>query len=154
MPIDVDYQAGAVRRRWTEGDYYALLIKAMIVYLVVSMATLPFIDTLWLGEVPLLALPQVPKTELANWLRRHVVMPAIKGMGVSRGSFSPDWGLARPYALAAAYLMALGPGLIIVWVRARAVGQRRVWVWVVVLAAVVDFFCTLWFGGGPGLTIY
>jgi hypothetical protein len=34
-------------------------------------------------------------------------MVAIQHLGLSRGSFSPDYILARPYALAIAYLIPL-----------------------------------------------
>src|SRR4028119_924563 len=75
---------------------------AVTAYFVASILTLPFLDALWLGEVPVLALVQVPKTAFAGWLRTDVVMPAIVALGQSRGSFSPDYLLARPYALALA----------------------------------------------------
>jgi hypothetical protein len=150
MPIQIDYHAAARSRRpWTDR-----LMKALILYFVVSIVTLPFIDELWLGEVPLLALVQLPKTEPAHWLRRHVAMPMIKTLGLSRGSYSPDYGMAGPYALAATYLLLLGPILATACVHALRTGQRSIWPWVVVLAAAVDFSCLLFFGRGPGLTIY
>lgn len=149
MAIAIDYQSAPSRRPWTDR-----LLKAIALYFIVSIVTVPFIDELWLGEMPLLALIQLPKTEPAHWLRRHVVMPAIKMLGLSRGSVSPDYGMAGPYALAAAYLLLLGPVLTTAWVRARKTGHRSIWPWILVSAAIIDACCLLRFGRGPGLTIY
>ncbi len=78
-------------------------LKAGIAYCVVSILTIPFVGAIWLGELPVLALIQLPKITVAGWLRQHVVMEAIKSLGFSKGSFSPDYAMARPFGLALAY---------------------------------------------------
>jgi len=67
-------------------DWGAFVMKAALIYCAVSLATLPFMNAVWLGELPLLAVPQVPKVELANWLRSDVLIPAAGQLGLSRGS--------------------------------------------------------------------
>src|SRR5262245_60626594 len=86
---------GPTTRAWI-----LMTVKVFVLYFVISMATLPFIDALWLSELPVLAVPQLPKLLIAGWFRTGVVMPAISGLGLSSGSYSPDYIMARPYALA------------------------------------------------------
>jgi hypothetical protein len=79
------------------------LVKVGIGYCIVSIITLPLANLVWIGELPLLAVVQVPKLAVTGWLRKHVVMEAIKAMGLSKGSFSPDYIMARPFGLGLAY---------------------------------------------------
>jgi hypothetical protein len=74
---------------------------------IISILTLPLMNVVWLGEIPLLALIQLPKIAVASWLREHVVMEVIKILGWSKGSFSPDYMTARPYGLGLAYSIPL-----------------------------------------------
>jgi hypothetical protein len=141
-----------LRRRSTEA--VLVLLKSLSAYGVASALTLPFLDRLWLGEIPLLALVQVPKVEFAQWLCRNVVMAAIQHLGLSRGSFSPDYILARPYALAIAYLIPLSVLLATVRVRTQMAAPYRVWSYVLIIVAFLDYGFTLIFAGGPGLSIY
>jgi hypothetical protein len=151
--MELDYQSPTPRRRFI-ADVPVLLLQALSAYFALSIITLPFLDSLWIGELPLLALIQLPKIFLAGWLRTDVVMPAIVAAGRSAGSFSPDYGTARPYALASAYLLVLGMVLTPLLAFSRFTPQRWRWLAILVLAAAVDFACTLWLAGGPGLTIY
>lgn len=149
----LDYEATTQRAR-PRADLGQLTLRAVTVYFVASIATLPFLDSLWMGEVPLLALVQLPKVGLADGLRAQVVMPAISAMGLSRGSLSPDFGLARPYALALAYLLMLGVVFGLLRICKRMSPQARRWACVTLIVAAVDFGMTLWFAGGPGLSVY
>ena len=112
------------------------------------------LDAVWLGELPLLALVQLPKTLIAGWLRTEVVMPLISTLGFSSGSFSPDFLIARPYALALAYVLLLGPVLILLWISKCMTRPARWWAWVAMVVAAIDFGLTLWLAGGPGLSVY
>ena len=130
------------------------ILKSLVFYCVASSMTLPFLDAIWFGEIPPLAIIHSPKTEFGNWIRSSLVMPAIKWLGYSRGSFSPDYILARPYALALAYfapLVLLCGGL---WWRTGLVPPYRRWFCVLLILAVLDFCLMLIFAGGPGFTIY
>ena len=142
---------------WRPRDGFGTLALRLVTgYFVASIVTLPFLDAVWFSEVPVLALVQLPKTALAGWLRTDVVMPAISALGMSRGSFSPDYLMARPYALALAYAsVVLGVGAVALWDRRQSDRRPRRRAWIALLAAAAtDFAATLWFAGGPGLTIY
>ena len=80
----------------------------MVGYFVGSMLTLPFINALWIGRMPVIALVQVPKIGLANWILRNVAVPTIKMLGLSKDAPSPDYILTKPYALVAAYDFGIG----------------------------------------------
>ena len=81
-------------------------------------------------------------------------MDLMGPFGLSRGSFSPDYAMARPYALAIAYLIPLGVLLPVLWVRTRMAPPFGRWTCVLIIIALLDFFLTLVFAGGPGFTIY
>ena len=120
-----------------------------------SCLTLPFIGRVWLGELPVLAVIQLPKIAVAGWLRTHVVMEAIAFLGFSRGSFSPDYILARPYALALAYLIPMAFIGVASLRRCRFRDERLGFVAVALLVmGVIDYVCTLIFSDGRFLTIY
>ncbi len=123
-------------------------------YFVVSLVTLPFIDSLWISELPVLALVQVPKTTLAEWMLSGVVLPAIRAMGMSRGSPSPDLMLARPYAMALAYLVVLVL-VSLFWVALSRARRYTHWLlWAMLLLAAIDHFVLLYHANTPGLSIY
>jgi len=150
----LDYQSPSSRPPWTEGDVYLFFIKGMLIYFLLSSLTLPFLNAIWLGELPLLAVPQIPKIQFAHWLARHIGMPMIQSLGLSRGSFSPDYGLVKPYALIAAYSIPLALLLLITTLRTRL--ARPLWIWALLLliAAITDFYLTLHFKDRPGLNLY
>jgi hypothetical protein len=139
-------------------DWAAFVTKSALVYCAVSLATLPFMNAVWLGELPLLAVPQVPKVALANWLRSDVLIPAAGQLGLSRGSWSPDWSLTRPYALALAYLLVLGllAAIAAVTRPSRPAGRPvgRAWQGLLLVAFLVDYSATLSFADGPILRVY
>jgi hypothetical protein len=123
-------------------------------YCVLSCLTLPFIARLWWGELPVLAFVQMPKIALAGWLRTHVVMEAVTALGLSRGSFSPDYILARPFALAIVYLI---PMVIVglIGLRRRPFNDRCSAITITFLAgATLDYVFTLVFADQRLLTIY
>lgn len=130
------------------------VLKCLIAYGAASIVSLPFLNSWWLGELPVLALIHVPKTSLANWLRNIMVMDLMGPLGLSRGSFSPDWGAAGPYALAIAYLVPLAIVLVIVWRRTRMAPPHRAWACALVIVAILDYWMTLMYSSGPGLSIY
>jgi hypothetical protein len=138
-----------------ERGIFARVLWFLVGYCAISCLTLPFIGRVWLGELPVLAVIQLPKIAVAGWLRTHVVMETITFLGFSRGSFSPDYILARPYALALTYLI---PMVVIGFIglrRSRFIDRRRNFVTVIFLvAAAIDYVFTLIFADGRYLTIY
>jgi hypothetical protein len=144
----------AVVQQGARGLFIGRIMRLMIAYLSLSIVTLPFVDELWFGEMPVLALFQFPKLNAALWLRRHVVMPVIGAIGLSQGSFSPDWSLAGPYALAITYLLPLGLILAIVWWRTRMSPPDGRIALMLAVVCLVDYGFVMAFGRGPGLSIY
>lgn len=119
-----------------------------------SIVTLPFIDWVWLGEIPLLALIQSPKLTVAHWCRSEMVMPAIKSLGFSHGSFSPDYTLARPYGLLLTYAIPVvlaGASLLLPGCCGDR--SRRLVLWLL-LALAVDAVCTWFLTAQRGLSLY
>lgn len=129
-------------------------LDILIAYFAVSILTLPFMDSIWLGELPLLAVIQLPKIWIATWVRRHAVMDSIKLLGFSQGSYSPDFIMARPWGLLIAYLAILTPILAAIAWRARLSGRIRSRAAALLVLAFLDFWATLALAGGPGFSIY
>lgn len=145
----------ANERAQSNGRAFVAALLCLTGYCVFSTLTLPFISSLWLGELPLLAFIQVPKVSVAGWLRTEVVMEAIRILGLSKGSFSPDYSMARPYALAITYLIPMAIIAVISWHSLRPVHQKRgLAVLVFFIAAAIDYVFTLIFAQGQSLTIY
>src|SRR5262245_30675924 len=98
VTLPLDYEP-TTKQTTPRGRWGKLVLQLLAAYFVACIVTLPFVDSWWIGELPPLAVIQLPKTALADWLRSDVVMPMIRAFGLSRGSFSPDYGMARPYGL-------------------------------------------------------
>jgi hypothetical protein len=153
----LEYQSHPTERIREKGWGWVLLLKLLSLYFLVCMATLPLIDKVWVAKIPLMALPQLPKLQLANSIRAHVLVPAVFATGNAPGppgSYSPTWAMTRPHGLAAAYLVVLCPVFVLVWWRARKVRGRRLWTYILLILAVADFISILRFARTPGLTIY
>jgi hypothetical protein len=155
-PVNLGYAPAAPswRRKLTGLGAHGILVRLLLAYLVACSITIRLIDTWWVGEIPMLALIQLPKIGPAQWLRQHVVMPLIVSFGKSSGSFSPDYVTAGPYALAIVYVLAVGLVLLVGVRRMRSSRRDLAWALVLVAVAVIDFALTLRFARGPGLSIY
>ncbi|MCC7145917.1 MAG: hypothetical protein IT443_05685 [Phycisphaeraceae bacterium] len=125
-------------------------------YCVISILTLPFLNSLWLGELPVLALIQVPKVEPAHFAREKIVMPAIRALGLSGGSFSPDYIAARPYGLLLVYLVpaAAVVGYALICKKAGWTRKEKVVCAAALGLLVIDYVWTMIFARGPGVTVY
>jgi len=152
--MDDDVFPPATGRPTASSRLSGFLLKSLAGYFALSLATLPLLNAFWIGELPVLALVQLPKIAVASWLRREVVMEAIRLLGLSRGSASPDLLLARPYGLAPVYLFPVGVTLAVTWARTRLRPPYRKWCVIVICLAVADFVATLVLGAGRSLTIY
>jgi hypothetical protein len=142
------------RWQWISGMMKPRLLKAGLSHFVISAVTLPFLDKLWISEFPLLALIQLPKVALAHWCQYELVMKGMHIAGLSRGSMSPDLIASRPWGLLLAYVLALVPVFVVVWLRTRMSPPYGRAALLLAVAAVVDFVATLLWAGGPGLSIY
>ena len=153
MPEQSHESSRVFWRRFAARGLEGKVIFAFTAYAVVSTVTLPFAGSLWLGELPLLALIQLPKLWPAGWLRTHVIMAAMKSLGYSTGSFSPDYIAARPYALALVYAAAIAVVLIVRGCASRGQIPSRI-MFAALLALGIDFGFTLVFASGRNLTLY
>ena len=132
------------------------LLAALTIYLCASIITVPFAGRVWFGEIPPLALFQLPKLTFAHWLRTDVVMKVIHVLGISRGSYSPDHMAARPYGLLLAYMI---PGVLLLLflkVTKQLRGRTRRWAAILAIVAAIDYIVVLFFGnnGYSGFTMY
>ena len=142
------------RRDWLSRIIRPVMLKLLVGYFVISAMTLPFLDQLWLGEVPVLALIQLPKVALAHWCQAELVMRGMQIAGLSKGSMSPDLIASRPWGLLLAYVLGLGPIFAVIWIRTRMAQPYGLAAWVLAVAAGIDFILMLLLAGGLGFTIY
>ena len=154
MRAELEYRSPSTQARDHEGTLYRILLISACAYFVLSSLTSPFVNAIWYGELPVLAMVQVLKLEAANWLRDGIVRHALGRLGLSRGSYSPDWMLARPAALVIVYLVPLILLLgVVVWRRGARKPWRK-WLLLAMVLAVVDYFMTLMFANTRALTLY
>jgi hypothetical protein len=88
----------------TRGSLFVRILWFAIGYCALSSLTVPFVDRVWVAEVPVLYLIQLPKVATASAMCTSVVMNICS---FSRGSFSADYSMARPYGLAIVYLVPM-----------------------------------------------
>ncbi|MCA9083559.1 MAG: hypothetical protein KDA81_05870 [Planctomycetaceae bacterium] len=128
------------------------LSQMLCLYYVASAVTLPFANRIWFGEIPVLAVIQLPKTFLKS-LFQHAFLWFVRSTGLSQGSFSPDYMATHPWAMAA---MSITP-LIVLIILIRLTRPRplhsRVIMYTVTLAAV-DTAVTFWFDSTSALSLY
>ncbi len=142
------------RLYWGDERTHLRVLKLLVGYAVLSMATLPLKGAWWIGELPVFVLPQVPKTALASDVRRILISDVVRPLGLSRGSFSPDWSMMRPYALAIVYIVPLAVWLTMIARRTKLRPPYRWWALAVVLLALADYAMTYYFSQSPGVSFY
>jgi hypothetical protein len=141
------------RREWMVRVLFPRLLVALIGYFLVSAATIPFAGNVWLGEIPLLALIQIPIVVPAKWCQDLVIL-GMHSAGLSSGSASPDLIASRPWGLFLAYLLVLGPIFAAVWYWTRMRPPYGRLAIMLALVAAIDFFLILFLAGWPGFSMY
>ncbi len=124
-----------------------------IYYYIYSFITLPFADELWLGELPPLALVQLPKS-LLNHRIQDFLISLLPRFGLASGSPSPDLMLTGPWALG---LTVTLPALAILFVALLTLPRtrsRRPLIAVLLTAAAVDAAATFWYDATHSLKIF
>lgn len=142
------------RLYWGDERTHLRMLKLLAAYAVLSMATLPLKNEWWVGEMPMFVLPQTPKTQLASDVRRILIFDVVRPLGLSRGSFSPDWSLVRPYALAIVYVVPLAVWLTMIGRRTKFRPPHGWWALGVVVLAAADYCMTYVYSHGPGVSFY
>lgn len=132
--------AHGVRRpsRWPSG-----LAWCAAGYYLLSALSLPLVNRVWLGELPLLALIQLPKMLLKGFIQ-HGLMYLMRMLGQSSGSFSPDYLATQGLAVV---LMALVPMLVVISALALwpHLGNRRRLILMVLVSGLIDGAVTFGF---------
>ena len=145
-PGSAEKVADATPRRWP-----VVLCACICTYYLVSAVTLPLVNKLWLGELPLLAIVQLPKSVVKSVVHQ-VLMSMVHSFGLSRGSFSPDYMATHGWAMIA---MVTVPALfvIVVFSLMRSLPRCRL-IGALVTCAALDAIVTLWFDSVSNLKLY
>ena len=149
-PYDVGIQGQSHAQRQTR--WHARLAVCACVYYVASAVTLPFANKLWVGEAPILALLQLPKSFLKSVIH-DALLYAVHSLGWSRGSASPDYGMTHPWAMIG---MLTIPALLVACVIfvSQSDRKRTPVLVAVVTCAAIDTIVTLWFDSSFSLKLY
>lgn len=121
-------------------------------YCLLSALTLPFAPSVWLGELPVLALLQLPKMAIHDGAQ-SLLMQLRTALGWSSGSPSPDMIATQPYAMA---MMVTLPALVLL---AAAAVSRSLWsvrrsAVFLAAAASLDAVVSIWFEQTSRLSLF
>ena len=134
-------------RRWP-----VIVAACACVYYGISAMTLPFANVVWLGEIPPLAILQLPKS-FTKFVIQRFLLYAVNVLGLSRGSASPDHIATHGWAMV---IMAAAPALLLVAVFAflRRERRRNRLIAAVLIFASIDAIVTIWFDSSSRLKLY
>jgi hypothetical protein len=134
-------------RRW---PIFATAVACL--YFGLSTITLPFTNDVWLGEAPLFAIVQLPKS-FTKFFVQYLLLHGVHVLGLSRGSASPDHLATHGPAMA---IMLTAPAFLLVAVLSRSSDQRtrRKLIAAVLVFASVDAIVTLWFDASSNLKLF
>ena len=122
------------------------------VYYIISAVTLPFANKVWIGEIPVFGLIQLPKAFVKSVIH-DVILHAVHRLGYSAGSASPDYGMTHPWAMSS--MTAIPAILLITTLLCLKSGRTRVLYLIAVIAcATIDAVVTLWFDAASSLKLY
>lgn len=123
-----------------------------IAYYAFSALSLPFAHRAWFGEVPVLAIFQIPKS-IVKSVAHDLLLYLVHTSGWSRGSASPDYGMTHGWAM---LIMVLLPPVIIgavLWFLCPTANRRRFLI-VFAACALIDGLITFWFDSTQSLKLY
>lgn len=122
-------------------------------YYLLSALTLPFVNKVWFGEAPLLAIIQFPKTFLKSVVQHEGLLPFINWAGWSHGSASPDYAMTQGWAMG---IMVCLPVLCFttLLVLIRPFPHRGRLIAATIACALLDGIITLWFESASSLKLY
>jgi hypothetical protein len=129
------------------------LLAVFFGYYVQSILSLPLADRVWLGEIPLFALIQLPKMKLKHFVQDAMIRQ-LPALGLASGSPSPDMILTHPWALGFTVLV---PGLIFLCCLTpllRFVRHPKMVFVTVIVVMCLDAGLTFWFDATSRLSIF
>jgi hypothetical protein len=129
--------------------------KVLCIYFGLGILTFPFLNTLWYGDIPLLAILHLPILIPANFIRRQMAITALRLNIKSLFSFSPAWRFFGPYALLIVLLIPLAISAFGFTKNFKNPKYSKKSFYLLLLLSTVYFLCfILEFCNSPGLTIY
>ncbi|MCB1093181.1 MAG: hypothetical protein KDL87_16700, partial [Verrucomicrobiae bacterium] len=143
---ETDHSSAATASRWPR-----VMGTCICTYFLASALTLPFVNQIWLGEWPALAMFQLPKSFLKSMI--HPLLTAmVNWLGVSHGSRSSQWEAIHGWSLVAAVIV---PALLVVLIlsKSRAPLRRRL-IGAILICAALDAVVTLWFDSVSHLKLF
>jgi len=144
--------AGAVADRTAAPQHWPrILCMCICTYYAMSALTLPFVNRLWLGEIPLLAIFQLPKSFLKSIIQK-ILLSMIHFFGLSHGSTSPDYAATHGWAMIATVTL---PALFVIAVFSlmRSSAHRHLLA-AILICTGLDAVVTLWFDSASNLKLY
>lgn len=132
--------------RWPQ-----ILCGCFCVYYILSFVTLPFVNKIWIGEWPVLATFQGPKSVLKSAIHQPMIA-IMRWLGLSYGSHSPDYIATHNWALLAAMVI---PVVLVVGIcsMSRSTTRFRL-LGVFLLCALLDAAVTFWFDSTSNLKLF
>jgi len=135
-------------KRWPR-----IVCRCVCAYYLLSALTLPFVNKVWFGEAPVLALIQVPKSFIKSVVQHECLLPLIHWAGWSRGSASPDYAMTQGWAMG---IMVSVPAIcfLILLLLVRPFPHHRRLIVAVIMCAILDGIVTIWFDSTSSLKLY
>jgi hypothetical protein len=153
---DNPYETGATESLQVNSERQAVLLVwllvALTVYYVFSSITLPWADDLWWGEIPVLALFQIPKSTLFDRTSNWMVKMAFE-LGIDRGSHSPTSIAVWPWAITITIMLPSVPMISAVAICRRWKPCQK-WIWLLIAVATIDAMTTIWFERTSRLSLF
>lgn len=129
-----------------------VLVLIACAYYLCSACTLPFGQRLWLGELPVLAVVQLPKVFLKS-LIHSLLLSAMHALGWSRGSASPDFIATHGWAMG--FMVSLPAiALLVILCLIGVFPYRRRLISLMTVCALIDAVVTLWFDHVSNLKLF
>ena len=102
-------------------------MKSMTAYFLLSCAMLPFLDSLWLGELPVFTVLQVPKVDWAIWLLNVILRKVMWPIGLSITRSRPGRTYSHSLICCPSVSYARSFGAALGWQRHIAFGRAQLW---------------------------
>lgn len=129
--------------------------KVLCIYFGLGILTLPFLNSLWYGDLPLLAILHLPVLIPAKFIRRQMTLMALKLKIKPLFSFSPAWRFFGPYALLIVLLIPLAISALGFIKNRKNTKYSNKYFYLLLLLSIIYFLCFIFeFCNSSGLTLY
>ena len=128
-----------------------LFVVALVLYYLLSSVTLPFANRFWLGEIPPLALIQIPKSWLHHEIQAGLIW-LLHVLEMNSGSTSPDMIRTQPWAMT--MMCMLPPATVLLAARCLRWRCPRYQLAILIVLAACDAAVTFWFERTSSLSLF